>query len=434
MIELQKAREFVTEVEQLAERLLPSPLAKPVRDWAKSHVLGQALEELRKLVFESRPPVIFLLGRSGHGKSSLINALCGWPVAAVGDIKPHTAGSHSYRVEFQEGRSVWELVDSRGLFESTGPGGGPACDVVALTIESLREHKPDVIMHVVSLPEVRALSEDMAACERIHAAAAAQAGHPIPAAMVLTKADTLGNPRHWPPAEHPEKATQVTQAVCYLTSEVLGVRLPEAEPLVAGAPLHGYRLPGHARCKAVVPVCALPDPADQWNVAVLQEFLGGELPEDCQLHYYQALGRRDLLRRVAARLTRRFAEIAGGVGASPLPVADILVLSPLQLLLVVMIGGLSCRPMSRATFREYLGAMGGTGVAGLGLRAAAQQLVKLVPVPLLAQTISGGIAAGGTYAIGRSAEAYFFGGQVRPPAEFLPAADALPPAAEADLP
>ena len=55
------------------------------------------------------------------------------------------------------------------------------------------------------------------------------------------------------------------------------------------------------------------------------------------------------------------------------------------------------------------------GAAGLGLRLAAQQLVKLIPIPFLAQGVSGAIAGGGTFAIGRSAEAYFFSGEVKPP-------------------
>ena len=39
-------------------------------------------------------------------------------------------------------------------------------------------------------------------------------------------------------------------------------------------------------------------------------------------------------------------------------------------------------------------------------------------MPVVAQAVSGGIAGGGTFAIGRSAEAYFFAGEVKVPKEF----------------
>lgn len=55
------------------------------------------------------------------------------------------------------------------------------------------------------------------------------------------------------------------------------------------------------------------------------------------------------------------------------------------------------------------------GVA-YGLRTAAQQLLKLIPVAGWAE--SGVLAAAGTYAIGKSAEAYFFVGEIKNPEEF----------------
>jgi uncharacterized protein (DUF697 family) len=52
------------------------------------------------------------------------------------------------------------------------------------------------------------------------------------------------------------------------------------------------------------------------------------------------------------------------------------------------------------------------------LREAFRQFIKLFPVPVRTNVVAGKIAAAGTYALGRSAQAYFFRSEVRPPAEF----------------
>ncbi|MHB8994883.1 MAG: GTPase [Armatimonadota bacterium] len=413
MIRRDKTREFIDEIERLWDTLLPKSISGTIGASLKSRIMGEAIEELRRLVLEGRPPVIFLVGRTGHGKSSLINAICGREVAEVGDIKPTTKATEVYSVSFDEAESSWNLVDSRGLFESTSPGGGPPDDVVKMTITEILKHKPDVIMHVVAMPEIRGMANDLAALERIMARASAELQRQIPSFMVLTKSDTIGHPREWPPEEFPKKAGLIVEALQFTAEDVLRGDLRQAVALDPGRPLYGYRAIQHEHSKAIIPVCSLA--GELWNIPTLQDFIGQQLPEDAQLLYYQALGRKDLLSKVASRLTRRFSEIAAGVGASPLPVADMLVLTPLQMLLVVMIGGLSCRPVAKSTFYEYLGAIGGTAIMGLGLRTAAQQLVKFIPLPIAAQAVSASIAGAGTYAIGRSAEAYFFGGKVKLP-------------------
>lgn len=131
----------------------------------------------------------------------------------------------------------------------------------------------------------------------------------------------------------------------------------------------------------------------------------------------QATGRKEALKRLSRSITRRFAGIAGVIGASPVPVADITILVPLQLLLSAVIGGLSCRAFSRETAVEFFTASGFQVGAGWGLRLLAQQLVKLFPV--VGPGIAGAIAAAGTYGIGRAAEAYFFTKEVVPPEKFV---------------
>lgn len=84
----------------------------------KNTILGdQDLKNLMEGIDSHRPPRIFLVGRTGVGKSSLINALCGSYVAKVSDTKSCTEGAEMYQCK-DEGRVLMEILDTRGIAES----------------------------------------------------------------------------------------------------------------------------------------------------------------------------------------------------------------------------------------------------------------------------------------------------------------------------
>lgn len=129
-VDKSKTRDLIDEI-NAAFDIAASGLSEKTREWLKKNIMGAALSEIEKLVVESRPPVLYVLGRSGHGKSSLINALVGRKVAEVGDIKPRTIGADPYYISFPEVYAGWEIIDSRGIFETTTPEGAPQKDALA---------------------------------------------------------------------------------------------------------------------------------------------------------------------------------------------------------------------------------------------------------------------------------------------------------------
>ena len=123
------------------------------------------------------------------------------------------------------------------------------------------------------------------------------------------------------------------------------------------------------------------------------------------------------MKNLSRRTTNRFSLLAGGVGAFPAPVADIGVLLGLQAVLIGLIGGFSCRELDWETVQDYLGAIGGATVAGIAARQLARSLIQLVPVG--GSAISAAVAFAGTWAIGRSAEEYFFNDKIVKPSEMM---------------
>ncbi len=95
------------------------------------------------------------------------------------------------------------------------------------------------------------------------------------------------------------------------------------------------------------------------------------------------------------------AAICGATAAVPIPIADILIITPIQVALIVTIGFFYGVDLSKERALELIATLG----AGMGLREAARQLVKLIPG--YGQVVSASVAFAGTVALGESANVWF---------------------------
>ena len=136
-IDKSKGQEFIVGIDEVFNAIAGN-LEDSQREWLKKTIIGPALEEVKKLVEDSRPPTLHFIGRSGHGKSSLINALANKDIALVGDIESTTSKSEKYEISFNDVFSKWNVIDSRGFFESLPPDGALEKDPLDVLKEDIQ--------------------------------------------------------------------------------------------------------------------------------------------------------------------------------------------------------------------------------------------------------------------------------------------------------
>lgn len=403
-------------IEQIDEIFELIPGSKEVKNHLRNTVIGPALDEIRKMAIESRAPVMLIFGRSGHGKSSLINALSNQMILDTTDeIRPNTAEAEEYLIDFPGKYSSWKIIDTRGIFESCRPANRDDNANDAL-LNAIKEYRPDVLMHVIAARDCRNIGPDLDFYREMTTRFKKE-GMIMPTVVCITQVDTVNPPNEWPLKTGSQKSSTIVGHMKFLTTDVLKV---ETSKYDLNSELKGLRIEPSVENPyvGIFPVCTYwtNDEDHRWNIETLQRFIGENLPEAARLDFFQALGLRDLLKQMSSEIIERFSLISAGVGASPIPFSDIALLVPLQMLLIAIIGGLSCKPVSIDTAKEYMVASGVNMVGGFASKQLARQLLKFLPG--FGTAISAGVASAGTYALGKAAETYFFNGEIVEPAKY----------------
>jgi uncharacterized protein (DUF697 family) len=135
------------------------------------------------------------------------------------------------------------------------------------------------------------------------------------------------------------------------------------------------------------------------------EALCAMLPNEAKLEFARLTRARGAQTEIASSLLKSFTAVCGVIGVQPIPLADLPILTTLQSLLVGLIVYVSGRQASARLIAEFAGALGVSIGAGFAFREGARALLKIFPV--WGNAISGLVAGAGTYAVGRSAIAYF---------------------------
>ncbi|MDE2994800.1 MAG: 50S ribosome-binding GTPase, partial [Chloroflexota bacterium] len=120
-----------------------------------------------------------------------------------------------------------------------------------------------------------------------------------------------------------------------------------------------------------------------------------------------ALGRAlpGFRRAAAERIVREAAGLSAAAGAEPVPFVDIPLVLAAQIRMVLRVAAIYGETLDAERAKEIIGAVMG----GMLVRTAARQVARLVPV--VGWAAAGGVAAAGTYALGRATIEYFASGK-----------------------
>jgi uncharacterized protein len=151
-----------------------------------------------------------------------------------------------------------------------------------------------------------------------------------------------------------------------------------------------------------------PDRDERRNLDVLGEVLTRELPGDAQVEMARLVGAKRVQLEIAQHLVRSLTTVCAAIGVQPIPFADFPILTAIQFAMVSGIMHVSGRELGLRSGAEFFGALGANIGLGMVFREGARAAVKLLPG--WGNAISGGVAAAGTYAVGRSAIGYFIEG------------------------
>lgn len=136
--------------------------------------------------------------------------------------------------------------------------------------------------------------------------------------------------------------------------------------------------------------------------------LARELPNEARIEMVRIAHDRAAQIEIAQMLVKSTTAICTAIGAQPIPLADLPILTALQLAMVSGIMYISGRERSLRAATEFVGALGVNVGAGMLLREGTRALLKFFPG--WGNVVCGVVAGAGTYGIGRAAIVYFLEG------------------------
>ena len=344
---------------------------------------GEPIEEARKRA-QTTAPVVWLLGKTGAGKTAIIAALTGDPRAQVGEgFEPCTRTADFYDVPAEA--PLLRFLDTRGVGE---PNYDPAKDIAwceeqsHLVIVAMQMADPVQDTVLSALQQVRRRHPDwpiVVAQTGLHRLYPRGMSHPQPYSLTGDARDETN--RELPHA--------LRQALAYQRRlfDDLPPPAPRFVPVDFTVPEDGF-VPHEYGLEMF------------WRV--LQEAGPAAL---VALHVARADAQSDAIRAKARPLIYSYGAAAAGAGAVPVPIVGVSGLAGMLAITLRALAGRYGVAWTPATFAQFSGAVGGGALAWWALRYGLREALKLVPVvgTIAAGALNAAAAFGLTVGIGEAA-------------------------------
>jgi uncharacterized protein (DUF697 family) len=350
---------------------------------------GQTLT--RKPIAQAQ--VLWLVGKTGAGKTSIVRALTGEAGAEIGaGWKPCTRTARLY--ELPAGPFVLRFLDTRGLGE---PGYDPTDDIQAAEAQATA---------MIALVK----SDDMDLAELVRIVAAARRRHPHwPVIVVQTTLHAhypLGRRDH--PMPYPFTGGPDDDANPTIPEDLRRALADQRRQFAA--------LPGDP--PRFVPIDLTP-PEDgfaspDYGIEALRDAVADAGIEIIgRLHRLHLQAENEPIARAARTLVLGYATVAAGGGGAPVPGAGAAVLVSTVALMLRALADRYGVPLTAAHLAALGSAIGAGALAQWGARYGVRELIKLVPGAgtVLAGALNAAAAFALVYALGQAACVYF--GRVR---------------------
>jgi uncharacterized protein len=140
----------------------------------------------------------------------------------------------------------------------------------------------------------------------------------------------------------------------------------------------------------------------------LMSILARELPNQARMEMIRISRNREAQHEVAQLLVKSTTAVCAAIGAQPIPLADLPILTSLQVMMISGIMYVSGRERSLRAATQFVGALGANVGAAMLLREGTRAILKFFPG--WGNVVCGLVAGSGTYAIGRAATVFFIDG------------------------
>ncbi len=376
----------------------------------------EQFEQKRRELLKKIPvPVIWLFGKTGSGKSSIIRFMTGSTQAEIGNgFQPQTRTSFQYDFP-SAAQPLVRFLDTRGLGEV---GYDPSEDLksfdgsthVVIVVARAMDHAlADLVKPLRAIRDVRPSRPIVLALTCLHEAYPFEQ-HPVPDPFVFVPAPSNGEGG---PANNESKDPDTK----YAKKPSLLAGHPELQRCLSE---QETRFAGLVNRIVPIDLTRAEEGFNEPNFggARLEETLIELLPAACR----QALLHLDDLRNSLRDLTARqalptiltYSSLAATSAATPLPWVDIPVVMAMQTRLVYLLADLYDQKMNAELLLKMAGAVGGR----LALRFAVKAPLKFIPI--LGQTANAAMAFAYTYSLGKAC-CWYFGemknGQIPSPEE-----------------